>query len=98
MKSKVLDSAQKQIATDPKAAAEQAEFLAKNAPAVPLPAGSTHLDTLRARAVDLQKQHAQYLADIAAGKTIPHAYLHEALPQRKEDLKALTISLNEIKT
>jgi hypothetical protein len=97
-KPKVLDSAQKQIPTDPKAAAEQAEFLKKNVPAAPLPAGSPHLDSLRARAVELQKQHAQYLQDFAAGKTIPHAHLHETLPQRTQDLKALTLSLDQVKS
>jgi hypothetical protein len=97
-KPKALDAVQKQIPTDPKAAAEQAEFLAKNVPAAPLPAGSAPLDALRARAADIQKQHAQYLADIAAAKTIPHAHLHETLPQRTQDLKALTLSLEQIKT
>ena len=97
-KPKTSESARKQIPTDPKAAAEIAEFLAKNVPAAPLPAGSTHLDTLRARAADLQKQHAQHLADISAGKTIPHAHLHESLPQRTKDLKALNLSLDQLKS
>jgi hypothetical protein len=44
---KAAESARKQIPTDPKAAEEVAEFLAKNVPAAPLPAGSTKLDTLR---------------------------------------------------
>lgn len=77
---------------DPEVAAEQAEFLAKNVPAAPLPVGSTHLDALRARTAQVQAQHAQLLADIAAGKTIPHAHLRETLPQRVAELKALTSS------
>lgn len=89
-------AARQQVPTDPKAAAELAEFLAKNAPAAPLPAGSTNLDGLRARAANLQKQHAQHLQDIASGKTIPHAHLHEIRPQLIADLNALTLSLGEI--
>jgi hypothetical protein len=46
----------------------------------------------------VQKQHAQYLADIASGKIIPNAHLHETLPQRTADLKTLTSSLDQIKT
>lgn len=87
-----------QIPTDSETAAEQAEFLAKNVPAAPLPAGSTQLDALRARAAELQKQHAQYLADIASGKSVPYAHLHGTLPERREELNALTLSLEGIQS
>ena len=54
-----------QLPTDPEAAAKQAEFLAKNVPAAPLPAGSPNLDVLRDRAADLRKQQAAYLKNVA---------------------------------
>ena len=93
---KTLAAALGQIPTDPEAAAKQAEFLAKNVPAPPLPAGSTDLDALRERANNLQKQRAQYLQDIASGKAIPQAHLRETLPQRMDALKALALSLGEM--
>ena len=71
VKPKALDSVLKQIPTDPKAAAEQAEFLAKNVPAAPLPAGSTNLDILRDRAANLRKQQEAYLKNVAEGVATP---------------------------
>ncbi len=71
VKPKALDSVLKQIPTDPKAAAELAEFLAKNVPAAPLPAGSTHLDVLRDRAANLRKQQEAYLKNVAEGVATP---------------------------
>lgn len=95
---KAVETARAQVPTDQEAAEEQAEFLAKNVPAAPLPAGSKNLDALRIRAASIQKQRAQYLKDIASGKTIPYAHLHEARPQQLKDLHALTLSLREINT
>lgn len=95
---KTLNAARKQVPTDPKAVAEIAEFLVKNVPAAPLPAGSSKLDAMRARALQLQKQHAQFSDDVASGKVNPFAHLIAARPQQIEDLKALTISLREINT
>jgi hypothetical protein len=46
----------------------------------------------------LQKQRAQHLQDIASGKTIPHAHLHEMRPKLIDDLKALTLSLDQIQS
>jgi hypothetical protein len=92
---KTVEAARKQIPTD-KNAAEQAEFLAKNVPAAPLPTGSKNLDVLRARAAAIQNQHAQYLADIASGKINPYAHLIEARPKLIEEHKALTLALREI--
>lgn len=89
-------AAHKQVPTDKEAAEDVAEFLAKNVPAAPLPAGSDKLDAMRARAAQLQKHRAHYLQDIASGKTNPFAHLYAARPQQIEDLKALTFSLREI--
>jgi len=93
-----LETAPKQVPTEKEAAPGLAEFLARNVPAAPLPAGSTKLDSLRARAADLQRQRNQHLQDIASGKTIPHAHLHAIRPQLIDDLAALTLSLGEIST
>lgn len=38
------------------------------------------------------------LADIATGKTQPHAHLREGLPQRTAELKALSQSLDQLKS
>ncbi len=80
VKPKALDSVLKQIPTDPKAAAEQAEFLAKNVPAAPLPAGSTNLDILRDRAANLRKQQEAYLKNVAAGVATPAKTLTHSSP------------------
>jgi hypothetical protein len=53
IKRNTLDALRRQVPTDPKAAAETAEFLKKNVPAAPLPAGSPQLDILRDRAAVL---------------------------------------------
>jgi hypothetical protein len=92
-KPKALDSAQKQIPTDPKAAAEIAEFAAKNVPAAPLPAGSTHLDILRDRAANLRKQQEAYLKNLAAGTVTPFPEIAEARPQHEKEVATLTQSL-----
>jgi hypothetical protein len=93
---KAAATAHKQFSTEPEAAEEVAEFLAKNVPAAPLPAGSDKLDAMRARVSQLHKQRAEYLQDIASGKTNPFAHLYEARPKQIEDLKALTFSLRDI--
>ncbi len=96
VKPKALDSVLKQIPTDPKAAAELAEFLAKNVPAAPLPAGSTHLDVLRDRAANLRKQQEAYLKNVAEGATRPFPEIAEARPQHEKNVAALTQSLGTI--
>ena len=96
VKPKALDSVLKQIPTDPKAAAEQAEHLAKNVPAAPLPAGSTNLDVLRDRAANLRKQQEAYLKNVAEGGTRPFPEIAEARPQHEKDVATLTQSLGTI--
>jgi hypothetical protein len=95
-KPKALDSVQKQIPTDPKAAAEIAEFAAKNVPAAPLPAGSAHLDILRDRAANLRKQQEAYIKNIAEGVTTPFPEIVEARPQHEKDVAALTLNLTDL--
>ena len=95
-KPKALDSVQKQIPTDPKAAAEIAKFLEKNVPAAPLPAGSTHLDVLRDRAANLRKQQEAYLKNVADGVAKPFPEIAEARPQHEKEVATLTQSLQAI--
>lgn len=96
VKSDTLESARKQLPTDPKAAAEVAEFLSKNTPAAPLPAGSTHLDVLRDRAANLRKQQEAYLKNVADGVAKPFPEIAEARPQHEKEVATLTQSLQAI--
>ena len=82
-----------QLPTDPEAAAKQAEFLAKNVPAAPLPAGSPNLDVLRDRVADLRKQQAAYLKNVADGIATPFPEIAEARPQHEKEVAALTQAL-----
>ena len=85
-----------QLPTDPEAAAKQAEFLAKNVPAAPLPAGSPNLDVLRDRVADLRKQQAAYLKNVADGIATPFPEIAEARPQHEKEVAALTQSLGAV--
>lgn len=85
----------KQIPTDKTAIEAHAEFLARNVPATPLPL-SSRLDTLRARAAQLQKQHADYLDKVAAGEAAPFPEIAEARPQHEKEVAALAQSLADL--
>jgi hypothetical protein len=60
-----------------------------------LPAGSPRLDSLRARAADLQAQQTRYSQGVASGDIIPDAHLREARPRHLEELAALTRSFEQ---
>jgi hypothetical protein len=96
IKRNTLDALRKQVPTDPKAAAETAEFLKKNVPAAPLPAGSPQLDILRDRAANLRKQHDAYLKNIADGTAKAYPELVEARPQHEKDVASLTKDLTAL--
>lgn len=96
LKRNTLDAVRKQIPTDPKAAAETAEFFKKNVHAAPLPAGSPQLDILRDRAANLRKQHEAYLKNIADGTAKAYPELVEARPHHEKNVDSLTKDLTAL--
>lgn len=91
-----LDKVKKQVPTEQDAIKEQAEFLLKNVPAAPLPAGSTELDAMRKRAKSLQEKHTAYAKAVASGKVDPFSHLRKARPQHERDVASLKNHITQL--
>jgi hypothetical protein len=93
---KSVEAVTKQVPTDQAAIKDQAEFLLKNVPASPLPAGSIKLDIMRKRAKALQEQHAAYAKDIASGNKVPFSHLRDARARHEQEVLVLRNHIGEI--
>lgn len=84
------------LPTEKAAILSQADSLAKNVIAPPLPAGSPKLAALRARVTNLQQKQMSYLQDLSAGKTMPFPEIHEQWPAHQITVKNLQTSLQAL--
>ncbi len=76
----------------------QADFLSKNVPAAPLPAGNPRIDAMRDRIKDLHKSQAQWFADVSSGKVIPFEHIVKNRPLHEVELQKLKDSLATLAT